>query len=149
MANVAKPPILDDEPAPITVYSFTGSVIIPTEQGTYFASAVGGVVESRPTGNPFILYGLKYIWDMAGQVSEFPESIRIRLNIAQAVTEVFDFKFPAFEPEVPADGTAAEEVLIENDEPVEDIDDEELLDEGGGEGDLEEAPVASEDELSW
>jgi hypothetical protein len=97
MGDVMKKTIDSDDK--ITVYSFTGSIIIPTEQGSYFATAVGGVVEARPTGNPLILFSLRYIWDLTGNVSEFPEPIRIRLNTAQAVTETINFKFP--DPEVP------------------------------------------------
>jgi hypothetical protein len=99
MQNAKKLP--DPEPDKISVYSFAGSVIIPTEQGAYWANAVGGVIESRPVGNPFILFALKYIWGLGGEISEFPEPLRIRLNTAMAVTETFDFKFPP--PEVPAD----------------------------------------------
>lgn len=114
----------------ITVYSFVGSIIIPTEQGSYWANAIGGMIESRPVGNPYILFALKYIWNMAGEVCEFPEPIRIRLNTAMAVTETFDFKFPA--PEAPAEETAAKTTPTagpDEGEEDEDVDEDEEGDE--------------------
>ena len=84
MLNTKQP---DEGKDQITVYSFTSSIILPTEQGSYWASAIGGVVESRPVGNPYILFAFRYIWDADGRVSVLSEPIRIRLNTAMAVTE--------------------------------------------------------------
>lgn len=175
MANATKK-LLDDDDDPITVYSFAGSIIVPTEQGAYWANAVGGVVESRPTGNPFILFSLKYIWGLDGAVSEFPTPILIRLNTAMAVTESLKFEFPA--PEVPADdplllqaeaeqmatggdeGDGESEPDEDGDEIDDEIDDEEgdeIDDEEGDEIDDESEPDEAwvhsedddEDELGW
>jgi hypothetical protein len=153
MANMANKKLLDPEYDPITVFSFSGSIIIPTEQGSYWASAVGGVVESRPTGNPFVLFSLKYIWGLSGDVSEFPESIKIRLNTAMAVTEKFDFKFP--EPEVQAEEPVSTPLVEdetdendETDEDDEDADDDWVEDDEETESNLAETSH-SDDEISW
>jgi hypothetical protein len=93
---------------------------------------VGGRVLSRPPGTN-VLFALQYIWDMAGSVSEFPEPITIRLNANMAVTETFDFKFPAPEPvqaelpKMPGDPEEDEIEDIDVEEP-EDVDVDELED---------------------
>jgi hypothetical protein len=133
MANATKK-LPDADQDSITVYSFSGSIIIPTEQGAFWATAIGGEIESRPIGNPYILFALKYLWDVAGQVSEFPEPIRIRLNTAMAVTETFNFKFP--EPQAPTEEPAQNTPLVGGRPGVDDEDDEiEEGDEDGGDED--------------
>ena len=149
MANVANAKLLDPEYDPITVYSFSGSIIIPTEQGSYWASAVGGIVESRPTGNPYVLFSLKYIWGLDGTVSEFPEPILIRLNTAMAVTEKFDFKFPVPEPEIPAEIPAevpAEEQVTPSLTAYDDSDEDDVDEFDDEEEDDDEFEDAEEDD---
>jgi hypothetical protein len=143
-SNVSKK-LLDPDYDPISVYSFAGSIIIPTEQGSYWATAVGGVVEARPTGNPFVLFSLKYLWGPSGEVSEFPEPIRIRLNTAMAVTETFNFNFPA--PQVPAEEPVKEQApLVEDALTGDDEDDEDGEgDEDGGIGDEDDDGMDEED----
>jgi hypothetical protein len=143
MANAANTKLLDDTREKISVFSFSGSVIIPTEAGSYFASAVGGTIASRPAGNPYILFSLKYLWDMGGQVSEFPEPILIRLNTAVAVTEHFDFKFPVFEPEVEKPETI---FMVDDEDGLEDMDEDDEDEDMDEDDELEDMDEDDEDE---
>jgi hypothetical protein len=83
-----------DKDQVLTVFSFTSSVLFPTSQGNYFATAVGGVVASAPSGSDFILFDMQYYWDMAGTPLALYEPARIRLNTKMAVMRVDGYVFP-------------------------------------------------------
>jgi hypothetical protein len=85
----------------ISVYSFHGTIILTTPAGQYWVRAVGGVAESKPVGNPHILFSIRYIWDESGQVFALPEPFLWRLNTATVAGEAFNYELLV--PEVQAD----------------------------------------------
>ena len=169
MANVANN-MPDDVPTPITVFSYAGIVAIPTENyGTLQVTAVGGVVESRPTGNPFVLFTFMYYWTPGGEYWALEKPIeKYMLNTHMAAMEIKNFHFP--EPQVQADdpsllqAQAEAEVMAADEgklaeegyEEIDEGDDDEVGDLNtydDSENEIEEDALAesshSEEEISW
>jgi hypothetical protein len=158
MESVAKK-LLDRSPDKISVYSFHGTIILPTKHGQYWVRAVGGTVESKPVGSPHFLFAIRYIWDESGQVFSFPEPVMWRLNTATVAGETFNYEFPAEEvqaddpvllqAQAEARAQQAEDEALAQDEGIDDEDediDEDFDDEGEDEDEEFDDEIDIDDE---